>query len=187
MTTLGIDPGTLFTGFGVVERDGKTFRAVDFGVIATNPNDEMPKRLKRIYDELSRVIETHKPQRVALETAFYGKNAQSALKLGQARGAAMILAMNYALPISEYAPREVKKAITGNGNAAKAQVEFMAKKLLSLETETARADAFDALAIALCDAFSLSPPRQTEPRRPAPKAKTWKAFLDANPHLIASQ
>lgn len=187
MTTLGIDPGTLFTGFGLIKADGDGFRAIEFGVIALNPDDEMPKRLKQLYDELTRLIETHQPQKVALETAFYGKNAQSALKLGQARGVAMLAAMNYGLPLSEYAPREVKKAIAGNGNAAKEQVKFMAKKLLALEETEARADAFDALALALCDAFFSQKPNRVQLPRAAPKAKDWKSFVAANPHLVVGK
>ncbi len=184
MITLGIDPGTLFTGFGLVEQNGKSFRAVDYGVIATNAKDEMPKRLKQIYDALSSVIETYRPAKVSLETAFFGKNVQSALKLGQVRGVVMVLAMNYDLPISEHAPREVKKAVTGNGNAAKEQVEFMVKKLLSLHDVKIRADAFDALAIALSDAFLQTHGSHAVVAPSSRKAKDWKGFLEAHPHLI---
>ncbi len=184
MITLGIDPGTLFTGFGLVEKHGKETRAVDYGVIFTNAKDEMPKRLKQIYDALASKIEQHRPAKVSLETAFFGKNVQSALKLGQVRGVVMILAMNYGLPISEYAPREVKKAITGNGNAAKEQVEFMVKKLLELDDAKARADAFDALAIALCDTLFSSSSQHLISPRPSTKAKTWKHFIETNPNRI---
>ncbi len=187
MITLGIDPGTLFTGFGLIEKSGNALRAIDFGVIATNPKEAMPKRLKQIYDELAQRIEQYRPSKLSLETAFFGKNAQSALKLGQVRGAVMILAMNYGLAISEYAPREVKKAITGNGNAAKEQVAFMVRKMLSLNDEKKRADAFDALALALCDAFFLPQSIPSEIARAPSKAKDWKSFLEANPHLIASK
>ncbi len=181
MITLGIDPGTLFTGYGLVEKNGNVFRARDYGVIVTNAKDDMPKRLKQIYDALASVIEHHRPAKVSLETAFFGKNVQSALKLGQVRGAVMVLVMNYGLPISEHAPREVKKAVTGNGNAAKEQVEFMVKKLLTLHDAKVRADAFDALAIALADAFLQT---HAVPPPPSRKAKDWKGFLEANPHLI---
>ncbi len=186
MITLGIDPGTLFTGFGLVEKIGNSCRAVHYGVISTHAKDEMPKRLKQIYDELARVIEQYRPAKVSLETAFCGKNVQSALKLGQVRGVVMILSMNYGLALSEYAPREVKKAITGNGNAAKAQVEFMVKNLLALQSAKARADAFDALAIALCDALFQRDILLTSSASPLLKSKDWKSFLDANPHLIVS-
>jgi crossover junction endodeoxyribonuclease RuvC len=184
MITLGIDPGTLFTGFGLVEKDGKEIRAVDYGVISTTAKDEMPKRLKQIYDALLRVIEHYRPAKVSLETAFSGKNVQSALKLGQVRGAVMILAMNHNLTISEYAPREVKKAITGNGNAAKEQVEFMVKKLLGLDNAKARADAFDALAIALCDTLSRSSIQNISEKNPTRKVTDWSKFIEANPHLV---
>lgn len=184
MITLGIDPGTLFTGYGVIESSGKTFRAVDFGVIVTDPKADMPTRLKSIYDTLQSIITTHKPLKVALETAFFGKNMQSALKLGQVRGAIMILAMNNRLSFSEYAPREIKKSITGNGNAAKEQVEFMAKKLLGLGDRAVRADAYDALAIALCDSFFAPQVGVGESIKRSGKAKDWKSFVEANPHLV---
>ncbi|MFQ3597173.1 MAG: crossover junction endodeoxyribonuclease RuvC [Chloroherpetonaceae bacterium] len=185
MITLGIDPGTLFTGYGLVEKSGNAFRAVDYGVIATNAKDEMPKRLKQIYDALACVIEKYRPAKVSLETAFFGKNVQSALKLGQVRGVVMVLAMNYQLPISEHAPREVKKAVTGNGNAAKEQVEFMVKNLLSIQGAKARSDAFDALAIALSDALvSTSVPNQSS--LSPTKVTTWQAFIQTHPHRIIS-
>ncbi len=184
MIILGIDPGTLFTGYGLVEKNGNVFRARDYGVIVTNAKDDMPKRLKQIYDALASVIETYHPAKVSLETTFFGKNVQSALKLGQVRGVVMILAMNYGLPISEHAPREVKKAVTGNGNAAKEQVEFMVKKLLALHDAKARADAFDALAIALSDAFLETDAQDALPLSSSRKGKDWKGFLEANPHLI---
>lgn len=186
MITLGIDPGTLFTGFGLVEKIGNSCRAVHYGVISTNAKDAMPKRLKQIYDELARVIEQYRPAKVSLETAFCGKNVQSALKLGQVRGVVMILSMNYGLAISEYAPREVKKAITGNGNAAKAQVEFMVKNLLALQSAKARADAFDALAIALCDALFSTPMQEAITSRASTKIKTWKEFAQIHAHRIIS-
>jgi crossover junction endodeoxyribonuclease RuvC len=187
MITLGIDPGTLFTGFGLVEKMGNTCRAVHYGVISTHAKDEMPKRLKQIYDELARVIEQYRPAKVSLETAFCGKNVQSALKLGQVRGVVMVLAMNYGLPISEYAPREIKKAITGNGNAAKAQVEFMVKNLLSLQGAKARSDAFDALALALCEALFIPQSTSMINSRSLSKAKSWKSFLEAHPHLLVNK
>ncbi len=180
MITLGIDPGSLFTGFGLVEKSGNAFRALDYGVISTNAKDEMPKRLKQIYDALAGKIERHRPAKVSIETTFLGKNVQSALKLGQVRGVVMVLAMNYQLSISEYAPREVKKAVTGNGNASKEQVEFMVKNLLSIQGAKARSDAFDALAIALSDALASTP----IPNRSSREAKNWKGFFGANPHLI---
>lgn len=186
MITLGIDPGTLFTGFGLVEKSGKSFRAIDYGVISTDAKDEMPKRLKQIYDALASKIEHHRPAKVSLETVFFGKNVQSALKLGQVRGVVMILAMNYGLPISEYAPREVKKAITGNGNAAKEQVEFMVKKFLALQGTKARADAFDALAIALSEAFFSTPSQHLTSPHTATKVKTWQQFISTNPSRIVN-
>lgn len=177
MITIGIDPGSLITGYGIVATDGKKMSATAFGVVRTDAKSAMPVRLKKIYDALAALIDVHRPKRLSLETAFYGKNVQSALKLGQVRGAVMLLGINAGLEVAEYAPREVKKAVTGNGAAAKEQVEFMVKRVLELETVGAFYDASDALAIALCDVQRASSPL------PA-KSKDWKSFIAQNPHLV---
>src|SRR4051812_36429215 len=122
MIILGVDPGTLVTGYGVIETQGKThgsFHAVEFGTIESKKISSMPKRLETIFTRLQAVINRVSPEEFAIETAFYGKNAQSAMKLGQARGVALVAAQLAKLEIAEYAPRMIKKAVTGNGNADK--------------------------------------------------------------------
>lgn len=194
MRTLGIDPGSITTGYGMIEQQNNAFVTLVFGVVRLNAKASFPHRLKKLYDELAVLIEQHRPTRLALETAFYGKNAQSALKLGQVRGAIQVLAMNYGLEVLEYSPREVKKSLTGTGNASKEQVAFMVRKLLNLSTTGEFLDASDALGLALCDAFkhhallesemhALRDVRlQTQKRR----YSSWKSFIDANPHLLRS-
>lgn len=157
--------------------------ALAFGVVRTDTKQPMTARLKKIYDDLCQLIVQHQPMRLALETAFYGKNAQSALKLGQVRGVVLLLAAHYGLEVAEYAPREVKQALTGYGNAAKEQVAFIVRQSLRLSDTGPFLDASDALGIALCDAFRYCRP-VTTPHLPMRKTQSWKHFLEANPHLI---
>jgi len=180
MIILGVDPGTLVTGYGVIEISAKsraTFRAIEFGTIESKKIASMPKRLETIFTRLQAVIKRAKPDEFAIETAFYDKNAQSAMKLGQARGVALVAAQLAELEIAEYAPRVIKKAVTGSGNADKSQVEFMVTKLLSLEAHDRKlADAYDALAIAITHAMRRGTGMVS--------SKTWKDFVQNNPDRV---
>src|SRR3990172_8664061 len=129
MIILGIDPGTLVTGFGVIEVERGRPELLTCNVVTNKPGLSMPLRLKSIYDGLISVIDRYNPDECAVETAFYGKNAQSALKIGHARGVAILAAVHREIPTTEYSPREVKKAVTGSGAASKQQVQFMVKNL----------------------------------------------------------
>ncbi len=150
MRVLGVDPGTLTSGYGIVaEEDHKIFHVVSGG-ISPSANQPFPKRLKKIYEELERIIGKYRPQVVVIEDLFVSKNIKSALKLGHARGVAILAAMNAGLPVFEYAPLEVKQAVVGNGKADKKQVQFMVKTLLDLQKAPHPADAADALAAAIC-------------------------------------
>ena len=132
ITLMGIDPGTLITGYGIIElTDGKS-RLITSDAIVNNNLKPMANRLETIYNRLSEVIKKFSPDEIAIETAFYGKNAQSALKLGQARGVVLLVAVKNKKPISEYSPREVKKSVVGNGAASKEQVQYMVKSLLKI-------------------------------------------------------
>jgi len=148
---LGIDPGSRFTGYGLIDSDGQHARYVGSGCVKVG-GDSLPQKLGRIFSELSILIDEFQPQQFAIESVFMHRNADSALKLGQARGAAICAAVTCALPVTEYAPREIKQAVVGKGGADKLQVQHMVKVLLNL-TETPQADAADALAIALCHSF----------------------------------
>ena len=147
---LGIDPGSRVTGFGVIDSDGIRSTLVASGCIRLAEGD-FAARLGRIFEGLSGVLDRHRPTEVAVEQVFVAHNAQSALKLGQARGAAICAAVTAGLPVYEYTPREVKQAVVGTGAADKAQVQHMVRRLLAIEAELA-ADAADALAVALSHA-----------------------------------
>ena len=148
MRILGIDPGSRLTGFGIIEVNGDRVIAVQHGVIKAGTG-EFPERLGIIFAGVRDLIGEHQPAEVAIETVFVSRNAGSALKLGQARGAAICAAISLGLPVSEYAPRSVKQAIVGRGGADKVQVQHMVMVLLQLQ-EKLQEDAADALAVALC-------------------------------------
>ncbi|MCG8393908.1 MAG: crossover junction endodeoxyribonuclease RuvC [Pseudomonadales bacterium] len=147
---LGIDPGSRRTGYGLVEQVGNRSRAVAFGTISTTHKD-MPPRLGEIFTGIDQVVREYGPVEVSVEKVFMARNADSALKLGQARGAAIAAVMQASLPVFEYSARQVKQAVVGRGGAEKVQVAEMVKHLLGLEKRP-QEDAADALAIALCHA-----------------------------------
>jgi crossover junction endodeoxyribonuclease RuvC len=151
MRILGIDPGTRITGYGLIEKVGNRLLHVDNGAIYTHADAPLSDRLKTNYVGLCRVITEHAPASMAVERIFVAKNALSALKLGHARGVAMLAGVNADLPVAEYTALEVKKAVVGYGKAAKPQVQQMVRVLLNLP-EIAQEDASDALAVAICHA-----------------------------------
>lgn len=155
MIIFGIDPGTAITGYGVIEVRNNSVTWIDSGVITTSASAKLPARLQQIYDALYGKLEKYNPGRVCIEEAFYGKNVHTTLVLGHARGVAMLAAVKTGAQVLEYSPREIKKALTGNGAAAKEQVAYMVKMLLSPPCEHSHTDAYDALAIALCDFQSV--------------------------------
>jgi len=146
----GIDPGSVITGYGAIRIEGNTVSFVDAGVIATKSGTELSERLAVIYDGLTAKLREHAPSRVCVEEAFYAKNVHTTLILGHARGVALLAAHQAGSDVREFSPREIKKAIVGNGNATKDQVEYMVKVLLSPPQQCSHADAYDALATALC-------------------------------------
>ncbi|GAX59483.1 endodeoxyribonuclease [Candidatus Scalindua japonica] len=158
MRVLGIDPGTLVTGFGIVDDMRGKLTSVDYGTIEGRRKDTFPDRLKIMFDGLSKAIEDYKPEHIALESAFYGKSVKAAIKIGEARGVAILCAAAAGIPLFEYAPTEVKRAVVGTGNAQKVQVGKMVKLLLSLTELPARYDATDALAIAICHCHRMKLP-----------------------------
>ena len=176
MIILGVDPGTLRTGYGVIELNGGMKKVRSCDVITNEIANTMPVRLKGIYDAICGIMDTYHPDLMAIETAFYGKNAQSALKLGQARGVIMLAAVERDIPIHEYSPREVKKALVGHGNASKQQVQFMIKSLLKLKNIPKGFDTTDALAVAMC--------HLQRSLQPGKRFTSWKSFLSDHPELI---
>lgn len=150
ITVLGIDPGSRVTGFGVVTVNGPAVSYMASGTIRTT-GDVFADRLQTIFEQMSEVLAEYRPDEVAIERVFMHRNADSALKLGQARAAAICASFSNPVPIHEYAAREVKQAVTGAGGAEKGQVEAMVKRLLGLEGKL-QSDAADALAVAVCHA-----------------------------------
>ncbi len=170
MIIVGIDPGSRVTGYGIIELQGSRCRCLEYGAISTSGGDDsFAGRLLKIHSELSVLLGRHTPGAIAIEGVFHAANARSALKLGQARGVALLAAAQSGAPLFEYSALEVKKAVVGYGRADKSQIQMMVRRLLSLQEEPQPNDAADALAIALCHAFgsrgvSRSPSRHSRRR-----------------------
>lgn len=178
MIILGIDPGTRITGFGVIRVQGIQYRRIHSGAIHTSATMPMAEKLKTIYSGLTDVIEEYQPDVCSVETAFYGKNIQSTLKIGHVRGIALLAAAMHNIDVVEYSPREVKRAVTGTGAAAKEQVSYMVKVLLRHEGRFRHSDEADGLALALCHAVSLNRPQSNG------KSSDWASFIEANPERV---
>jgi crossover junction endodeoxyribonuclease RuvC len=160
MRILGIDCGTRFTGYGIVDTDGRAHRMVVAGAIETCAKDPFPSRLACIAGELRELIRRHAPQAAAVEEVFYAVNVNTALKLAQVRGAALLVIAEAGLEFGEYSPLEIKTSVVGYGRAEKRQVQTMVRSLLHLDRELASEDAADACAVAICHAT-----RRTETSR----------------------
>ncbi len=150
MRILGVDPGSIRLGWGIVEGNGLRYQGVAFGTVKSAPKMPFSERLLKIYDDLSGVIERFEPDVLSIEEAFYAQNVKVALKLGQVRGTVLLLGEKSGLTIAEYSPRLIKKTVVGYGNADKQQVQEMVRILLKLEKTPEPHDAADALAIAIC-------------------------------------
>lgn len=177
MIILGVDPGSNITGYAVIKNDKNRFSCITSGIIKLPTSKNMSQKLEIIYDSLKDVIKKHKPDEFVIETAFYGKNVQSTLKIGYVRGVCILVAAHNKIPVNEYSPREIKKAVVGNGAAAKEQVNYMVKNILSID-EKMKYDESDAMAIALCHIFKM--------RSPSKKGGSWKSFIEANPERVIS-
>ena len=152
---LGIDPGITCTGYGLIEAVGDRLILVASGDVRPRPSDSFPLRLKEIFDGLNTLLASHAPTAVALEEVFLARNFPAALKLGQARGVALLAAATHHLPVFEYSPTQVKMAVVGYGRASKEQVGLMVGRLLNLSHPIASEHAADALAIAICHIHSI--------------------------------
>ena len=181
MRIFGIDPGSERTGYGCIETDGSRHRMITCGAIAAPALASFPDKLLQIHARLSVLLAECRPDCVAIENLFHALNARSALKLGHARGVAMLAAVEAGVPIVEYSPAEVKQAVVGYGRAEKSQVQSMIQLLLGLDTPPAPYDASDALAIAICHVHRMNVPgpRAADlPHRPSPASRvtSWRAF-----------
>jgi crossover junction endodeoxyribonuclease RuvC len=173
---LGIDPGTIVMGYGLLHIQNSVPKPIGIGVIKLEKYDDHAMRLKRIFERTVGIIEEFKPDELAIEAPFFGKNVQSMLKLGRAQGVAIAAALSKNIPITEYSPKKIKMSITGNGNASKEQVAAMLSQILGLKNDHDYLDATDALGAALCHYY------QNKKAVGIGKSYTgWKAFLADNP------
>ena len=180
MIVLGIDPGSCKTGYAVLETNRNNKTVLDYGTITLTDLKSMPEKLVRIFERVGELFEKYSIETVAVEAGFYGKNAQSAYKLGYARSAAVLAAALKSVEVVEYSPRKVKQAVTGNGNASKSQVKYMVKNLLRLSgTNSMREDEADACAVAICHTQNSIPTESGKARY-----KSWKDFVEKNKPLI---
>ncbi|MGV7106676.1 crossover junction endodeoxyribonuclease RuvC [Flavobacterium sp. U410] len=151
---LGIDPGTTIMGFGLIKVVNKKMEFIQLNELQLGKLDDHYVKLKRIFERTIELIETYHPDEIAIEAPFFGKNVQSMLKLGRAQGVAMAAGLSRQIPITEYEPKKIKMAITGNGNASKEQVAKMLQQLLGLKTLPKNLDSTDGLAAAVCHFFN---------------------------------
>ncbi len=180
MRIIGVDPGTLTTGYGIIDYTNNELKYVASGTIEMIATKDFGPRLQKIYTELCKVIKKYKPEEFALETAFYGKNVQSTLKIGYARGVSILASVNNGLVLREYSPREIKKSVVGKGASSKEQVRFMIHKLLNCKKQKMKFDESDALAAAICHAFKNTSIPDSK------KSKNWKDFIEKNPGRVIS-
>jgi len=179
MIVLGIDPGSRITGYGVIVVEGNKERLVEYGALILDLQAHHHLRLKQIYDRMEKVIDRCMPDACAIEMPVYGRNPQSMLKLGRAQAVAMMAALNRQIPVVEYKPKEVKKAVTGVGNATKEQMWLMIRSILQIEESRPKdtLDASDALAVALCHAHRFHDGDTGQ-------YKNWDSFLREHPDRL---
>ena len=176
---LGIDPGSVIMGYGIVAINKKQLTLIEMDVFKLPTTLDGYEKLERIFNKVAELISTHQPDSFAIEAPFFGKNVQSMLKLGRAQGVAIAAAIQAGLPVTEYSPKKVKQSITGNGNACKEQVMKMMQRLLNFEEDPKYLDATDALAVAVCHHY-----QQTNPLAVSTKQGGWKTFIADNPERL---
>lgn len=177
---LGIDPGTTVLGYGIIHVQNNKLSMLTFGIVQLSKLTNQPDKLKRILDRLNGLIAEYKPDEMAIEAPFFGKNVQSMLKLGRAQGVAIASCLNHNIPYEEYSPRRIKQSITGSGNASKEQVAAMLQQLLNFEEMPKFLDATDGLAVAVCHHFSGGTGEHNKT-----KVSNWDSFLKKNPERKA--
>lgn len=174
---LGIDPGSVCTGYSLINAKGnQEIEILQLGLIHLNKYDSYLLRLKQIYDRMLGILKTSRPDALAIEAPFYGKNVQAMLKLGRIQGIIMGMALHFKIPVTEYAPRKIKSSITGNGNATKEQVAYMLSQIFNISLKEYNLDTTDALSVAICHAMQS----QSQPTRHT----SWKHYIKDNPDKI---
>lgn len=189
---MGIDPGTNFMGYGIIEVEGRVVRSVVMGDIDLHTMSDPYRKLRYIFERVGKLIDDYSPREVALESPFFGTNVQSMLKLGRAQGVAMAAALSRDKEVFEYAPSRIKQAITGSGAASKEQVAAIVKRMLKLEYMPRRLDATDGMAVALCHYYTARTPISNAMgekrvkglgggKKAAKGSSSWEAFIRQNP------
>jgi len=193
---LGIDPGTNYTGYGVLEVDGRTLRAVVMGEIDLHKISDPYAKLRYIFERVRALVEEYEPREVALESPFFGCNVQSMLKLGRAQGVAMAAALSRNREVFEYAPSRIKQSVVGLGSASKEQIAGVVMRTLKIEEKPRRADATDGMAVALCHYYATSSPINQalgdakvkglggDKKARKRGSKSWEQFLRENPERV---
>jgi crossover junction endodeoxyribonuclease RuvC len=189
---MGIDPGTNFMGYGIIEVEGRVVRSVVMGDIDLHTMSDPYRKLRYIFERVGKLIDDYSPREVALESPFFGTNVQSMLKLGRAQGVAMAAALSRDKEVFEYAPTRIKQAITGSGAASKEQVAAIIKRMLKLDYVPRRLDATDGMAVALCHYYTARTPISNAMgekrvkglgggKKAAKGSSSWEAFIRQNP------
>ena len=193
---LGVDPGTNYTGYGVLEVDGRTVRAVVMGEIDLHKIEDPYAKLRYIFDGIRRLVKEYEPREVALESPFFGQNVQSMLKLGRAQGVAMAAALSHNVDVFEYAPSRIKQAVVGLGSASKEQIAGVVMRTLHIEKAPKKLDATDGMAVALCHYYSVSSPINQalggvkvkglggDKKARKRGTQSWEQFLRENPDRV---
>ena len=178
-TIMGIDPGTNIMGFGVIKIIKNEMNLVDMIEYKLPKKDDHNVKLSKIFQKTSELIKNYNPNYIAIESPFFGKNVQSMLKLGRAQGVSIAAALNYNIPITEYSPKKIKMAITGNGNSSKEQVAKMLKSMLNIKELPKNLDSTDGLAAAVCHYFNFDSENEKK------KYSNWSSFINKNPDKLA--
>lgn len=155
MRILGIDPGIAIVGYGVVDKEGNSYKTIAYDAVTTRAHTPLPERLEKVYLGINEIIKTYKPDAMSIEELFFNNNAKTALTVGQARGVIILAAVQNNIPVYEYTPLQVKQALTGYGRASKSQIQQMMKSMLGLTEIPKPDDVADALAIAVCHGNSM--------------------------------
>ena len=188
---LGIDPGTQILGYAIL-KGGPKPSVVTMDVLKLTKEKDIYARLQLIHAKIIELIETYQPEHFAIEAPFFGKNIQSMLKLGRAQGVAIAAAMQFKLPVTEYAPKKVKQAITGNGNADKEMIWKMLERILEIKKQPKYYDTTDALGVALCHHYQITglqlPAKKVvKGKKSSKKSNSWDAFITKNPSRVKSK
>ncbi|MEZ5041860.1 MAG: crossover junction endodeoxyribonuclease RuvC [Saprospiraceae bacterium] len=176
---LGVDPGTNILGFAIIEIEKKQMKLLELGVVHLSKLGDQPQKLKKIFERIHTIIDVYRPDHMAIEAPFFGKNPQSMLKLGRAQGVAMAGAITKGVELTEYSPKKIKQSVTGNGNASKEQVAAMLCQILSFKLDGHYLDATDALAVAVCHHYQAG-----SPFGGSKKYAGWDGFIKDNPDKV---